>query len=176
MSAVVELQGTQVCSSFSPKVREKFPRIQSWASPVGQGSLCSGSLGDCVPQASAPPCTASVSSLHIGCFSGDSYRCSLAVSSLHGALGYHGDDLVLTPHLLQHLCLLTEMLETKTPVGSVLVSPLVQSAVTRNTESRDRQGGSYTRNASEGREHEPSSLSPSSLGIRPASSHLSTVI
>lgn len=89
------------------------------------------------------PAHASISSLHFGCISGNPYLCSFAVSSLHWALGYHGGDLVLTSHLLQHLCLLIVILERKAPIGSVLVrcSPLAQSAVPRDTAAPERPSG-----------------------------------
>lgn len=147
---------------------------------VRQGGVRSLSLRDC---AASRLCSslhvASISSLHVGCLSGASCSCAPALGSLHGALGYHGGDLVPTLHLLQCQCVLIEILGRKTPLGSLWVkcTPLVESAVPRDSESQDKQGWQprgvcYIRQVSEGQECEPPSPPSSSMGLRPASSPL----
>lgn len=137
---------------FAPKVRN-FPEYNHGPGR-SQNLVAWGGVYCTPPPARYPPrvaglrplplpAHASISSLHFGCISGNPYLCSFAVSSLHWALGYHGGDLVLTSHLLQHLCLLIVILERKAPIGSVLVrcSPLAQSAVPRDTAAPERPSG-----------------------------------
>lgn len=99
---------------FAPKVRN-FPEYNHGPGR-SQNLVAWGGVYCTPPPARYPPrvaglrplplpAHASISSLHFGCISGNPYLCSFAVSSLHWALGYHGGDLVLTSHLLQHLCM-----------------------------------------------------------------------
>lgn len=127
-------------SVFSPKLERKLTNLNYGPhrsqNGVRQGGIRSLSSGDY--QASCL-CSflhrVSIFSLHIGCLHGVSYSCFPAIGSMHGALGYHGGDLVLTLHLLWPQCLLVGIFKRKIPIGSVFIrcSLLVQSAVPRDT-------------------------------------------
>lgn len=90
---------------------------------------------------------------------------------MHGALGYHGGDLVLTLHLLWPQCLLVGIFKRKIPIGSVFIrcSLLVQSAVPRDTYTHKVGIPDVSTTQDElsfnGLDHELSGPPPSSLGI-----------